>query len=184
MTIAERATPAPRAGRRHRNLLHQFVTGVAVVTAGPPQTASGVTVSTLSLVSHRPPVVSLALRAGTRSLTAITRHGGFAVSILSADQDWLARRFADPQRPPGMPGLDADCWRPGQQGPLLRDAIGALECRLDRVIPAGDHQLLLGSVQSVRLQPGRPLVNFAGELHVNALTALPVLVRQHTEEQT
>jgi flavin reductase (DIM6/NTAB) family NADH-FMN oxidoreductase RutF len=142
-----------------------FVTGVVVVTAGPPDRARGVTVSTLTLASYRPPVVSLVLRAGAQSVAALQREGGFAVSVLAADQTRLARYFADTRRPAGMAGLADDDWQAGQWGPLLRGAICWLECELEQAIVTGDHQLLLGRVRSSSLRPGRPLVNFAGELH-------------------
>jgi flavin reductase (DIM6/NTAB) family NADH-FMN oxidoreductase RutF len=161
MTVARAAPPAPTFAM----LARHFVTGVAVALAGSPEQAHGVTVSTLSLVSHRPPMVALALRTGRRSAAALHRAGGFAVSVLAADQSWLAHYFAAGSRGPGMGELGAGHWRPGAHGPLLSGAIGWLECRLEQVVPTGDHQLLLARVLAADTRPGTPLVNFAGRLH-------------------
>ncbi|MBI1758711.1 MAG: flavin reductase [Actinobacteria bacterium] len=162
------ARPVDEVGPRDApfgTVARQLAAGVAVLTAGPAPTACGVTVSTLTLVSYTPPLVSVVLRRGSGSVAHLKRVGGFAANVLAADQERLARYFADPCRPPGMGQLAEDSWRPGDRGPLLCGAIGWLECRLEQVIPAGDHELLLGRVQAARLCRGLPLVSFAGRLH-------------------
>jgi flavin reductase (DIM6/NTAB) family NADH-FMN oxidoreductase RutF len=167
VTVSEAVDLAVTPSRPFSDLARQFVTGVAVVTSGHADDAHGVTVSTLSLLSYRPALVSMVLRTGSHSVRVFEASGGFAISVLAARQARLARYFADVRRPPGMGPLGADDWQPGRNGPLLKGAISWLECRLEQVIPAGDHELVLAQVEGGSLHPGRPLVNFAGQLHAD-----------------
>jgi 3-hydroxy-9,10-secoandrosta-1,3,5(10)-triene-9,17-dione monooxygenase reductase component len=52
----------------------------------------------------------------------------------------------------------------GQGGaPLLTDALGSLECEIVAEHPAGDHWIVVGRVDDLRVSPvDEPLVFFAG----------------------
>jgi flavin reductase (DIM6/NTAB) family NADH-FMN oxidoreductase RutF len=141
-----------------------LVTGVAVLTMGVDGTAHGTTVSTVSLASRRPPMVSVALRRRSAGLAMLCRDGVFAVNALAADQAPLARYFADPRRPPGALAPDAWQCRSPAGVPLLRGAIAWLECLVDLRVPAGDHELVIARIVAAAPTPGAPLVNFAGAL--------------------
>ena len=83
----------------------------------------------------------------------------------------LARQheqFAKRATPPGadrFAGLD---WRPGRGGaPLLTDAIATLECQIVAEHPAGDHWIVIGSVDDLRTTPSKdPLLFFAGAFRI------------------
>lgn len=136
--------------------------GIAVLTCGPAGRAHGVTVSTLSVASLRPPMVSVALRRGSRGLAALLGAGRFAANGLTDQQASLARRFARSDRGDGwdLPGAD-DLWdgRASCGAPLLREAVGWLECRVERTVPVGDHELVLARVLGARAGSGLPLLN-------------------------
>jgi len=145
-----------------RTCLWRTAAAVSVLTCGPAGRAHGVTVSTLSTASRRPPVVSVALRRGSRGLAALLATGRFAASGLSDRQTWLARRFAGPDRTDGWDLPDAhDLWdgRASCGAPLLREAVGWLECRVERTVPVGDHELVLARVLGARAGAGLPLLN-------------------------
>ncbi|MBG0854183.1 flavin reductase family protein [Streptomyces spinoverrucosus] len=132
--------------------------GVAVVTAlddhGGP---IGMTVSALTSLSARPPLLLAGLRSGSRTLAALRRRGTFAVSLLGQHQRALAERFADPALPPaarctGVPlrqvlGL-----------PVLDDALGWTVCLVEDVRRYGDHHTVVGRLRAVGLGNGRPLL--------------------------
>jgi flavin reductase (DIM6/NTAB) family NADH-FMN oxidoreductase RutF len=58
-------------------------------------------------------------------------------------------------------GLD---WEVGRGGaPLLTDALASLECEIVAEHPTGDHWIVVGRVDNVRISPVKdPLVFFAG----------------------
>ena len=55
-------------------------------------------------------------------------------------------------------------WKPGRGGvPLLADALASFECEILAEHPAGDHWIVVGRVDDVRISPlNDPLVFFAG----------------------
>ena len=73
-------------------------------------------------------------------------------------------RFATRATPAGadrFAGLD---WELGRGGvPLLTDALASLECEIVAEHPAGDHWIVVGRVDDLRISPIEdPLVFFAG----------------------
>ncbi|MFE2263656.1 flavin reductase family protein [Streptomyces griseosporeus] len=154
---ALRDEPGPDTARC-LSLYARLAAGVAVVTAleagGGP---TGMTVSSLTSVSARPPLLLVCLRGGSRTLTALTGRGTFAVSLLTDRQQEVAERFADPAVPhaarfAGLPvrrvlGL-----------PVLTGGLGWAVCLVEDVRRYGDHQLVVGRVRAVEAGDGRPLL--------------------------
>jgi flavin reductase (DIM6/NTAB) family NADH-FMN oxidoreductase RutF len=92
--------------------------------------------------------------------------GRFAVSVLAADQEDLARYFSDSGRPTGMAQFLPVAWHPGPVtgAPLLDGALAYLECDLEAAHPGGDHTVFLGRVLAAeRAATGPPLLYFGGD---------------------
>src|ERR1700733_14281684 len=85
-----------------RAALRAFATGVTVVTsAGSGLPApGGVTANAFSSVSLDPPLVLVCLGSSSSAAAMIAAHRIFAVNVLSAKQEWLARRLPLVLRPP------------------------------------------------------------------------------------
>lgn len=152
--------PSPHT---YRQVAGRFATGVTVLTVAEPH---GCTVSSFTSVSLEPLLVSVCLTVDSSLLRRLPDGHRFAVTILASHQRPLARHFADPRRAPGLAQFDGWAWRPGgySAAPLLSDALGWLECRVARRIPAGDHVIVLAEVHTVRCGTGNPLVHFDGNL--------------------
>lgn len=147
--------------------MRHFVTGVTVLTCGVGDAAEGVTVSTFGTVPGNPPMACVALRGGSRGLRAMTNSRVFVANGLAAGQEALARHFARRSRPSGLAQLPPEAWLgdPAGEVPRLRGAVAWLECRPERTVPFGDHELVVARVVSAVHSGGAPLVNFAGELY-------------------
>ncbi|MFH8345499.1 flavin reductase family protein [Streptomyces sp. NPDC018045] len=153
MTIPE--TPPGRAldtgargGRRHlRDVLGTFATGIVVLTAGRTE-PRGMTANSFTSVSLDPPLVLVCVARTAALHDLVLTEKGFAVSVLSADQEPVARRFADRARPRGAREFEAVETAPGVHtgAPLLPGALAWLECRLTAVHDGGDHSIMLGAV--------------------------------------
>ena len=147
---------SPAAGGRCalRETLGRYATGVTVVTAAHHGRAAGVTVNSFTSVSLDPPLVLWCLHRASRNLSLFVAAGSFAVNVLGSAQRDLAARFAGPgERFHGVP------LRPGPHPmPLLADTVATLVCSLARVVPAGDHVVLIGEVVDHRASPGPPLL--------------------------
>jgi flavin reductase (DIM6/NTAB) family NADH-FMN oxidoreductase RutF len=148
-------------GRALRDVLGRFATGVTVLTTVYRGSATGLTVNSFTSVSLEPPLVLWCLRRSSACRPAFASASHFAVNILAAQQQELAARFAGPgDRFSHLPV------RVGPFGlPLFDHAIGMLICRRDRIMPAGDHIVLLGRVLNCWARAGAPLMFLDGAYH-------------------
>jgi flavin reductase (DIM6/NTAB) family NADH-FMN oxidoreductase RutF len=125
----------------------RFATGVAVITG---RSASGeflgFTANSLTSVSLEPPLVLICVDRDSASRDSLVKSGRFAVSLLRRDQEPLARRFAGEARETRFQDL-ALHFPPGGV-PVLQDALAWLDCRVWRLVEAGDHTVLFGLVEA------------------------------------
>ena len=158
-TFPTRAVPAPDA-RSFRDALGRFATGVAFVTAAPDGEPAGLIVNSLTSVSLDPPLVSFCPSRSSLTWSRMRRAGRFGVNVLGRQHEDFAVR-ASPAGADRFAGLD---WAPGPGGvPLLADALASLECEIVAEHPAGDHWIVVGRVEKIRVSASKdPLVFFAG----------------------
>lgn len=125
----------------------------------------GTTVNSFNSVSLRPPLVMVAFARDRRIVPALRRTGRYAVNILGEADQALSDCFA------GGPGLRAKAelcgasWREGATGlPILSDSIAWLECTVEDVHPAGDHDLYIARVDAAASagEKSMPLLYYSG----------------------
>lgn len=153
------AAQAPDA-RSFRDALGRFATGVAFVTANRDGEPAGLIVNSLTSVSLRPPLVAFCPSRSSLTWSRMRRARRFGVNVLGREHERFARR-ATPAGADRFAGLD---WEVGHGGvPLLTDALACLECEIVAEHPAGDHWIVVGRVDGLRVWPVKdPLVFFAG----------------------
>jgi len=150
-------------GDELRAVMRRFPAPVAVVTADYEGDRIGLTVGSLVSVSLEPMLVAISLGRAQAAHELIRGARAFAVSLLSGEQEDLARRFAQ-----GMPplalwhGVEA---RESAAGPLLEGALGWLQCRLWGSYDAGDHTLFVGEVTAVERGRGDPPLVHVGQAY-------------------
>jgi flavin reductase (DIM6/NTAB) family NADH-FMN oxidoreductase RutF len=154
------SAPAPDL-RSFRDALGRFATGVAFVTAAPDGEPAGLIVNSLTSVSLEPPLIAFCPSRSSLTWMRMRRAGRFAVNVLGSQHERFARR-AVPAGADRFTGLD---WEPGRGGaPLVTDALASLECEIVAEHPSGDHWIVVGRVDELRIPPlTEPLVFFAGE---------------------
>jgi flavin reductase (DIM6/NTAB) family NADH-FMN oxidoreductase RutF len=148
-----------------RRAMSVFPTGVTVVTVGSRDGGRyGMTVNAFSSVSLDPPLVQVCLSRAGRGHDLVRDAGVFSVNVLAQDQQDLSRWFADRRRPMDATMFAGIAVRPGSTGcPILSGAAASFDCRVHRLVDAGDHVLVLGEVVELRHRPERaPLVFHAG----------------------
>src|SRR5947209_15242924 len=137
--------------------LRELAAGVCLLTLRDDIDDVGTTVSSLMSVSVDPPLVAVGVTAGGYPAELLADVGRCGLSVLAAEHAVVASRFAAAGRPSARHLLESVPWRraPASGAIVLDDGLAALDCRLDRVIEAGDHVLALLSVQAVPvLEPG------------------------------
>jgi 3-hydroxy-9,10-secoandrosta-1,3,5(10)-triene-9,17-dione monooxygenase reductase component len=144
-------------GEELREVMRRFPAPVAVVTAQVDDERYGLTVGSLVSLSLEPPLVGVSIGKESSSHEPMRRAGGFAVSLLSGDQDREARHFARSGVPPSFLWAGASV-RDGTRGPLVDGALAWLACRTTAEHDVGDHTLFVGEVESYELgREGRGL---------------------------
>lgn len=151
------SSPAAPPAELLRRTLRRHPSGVTVVTVPGP---AGFTATSFTSVSLEPALVSFYLAAGASAAPAVRSAEVFAVHLLGADQEWVARAFA-------RSGVDrfADVeWTAAAQGlPLLTGVPAYLTARPVRLQPIGDHLLVVGRVLTAGgPATGAPLIHHDG----------------------
>jgi 3-hydroxy-9,10-secoandrosta-1,3,5(10)-triene-9,17-dione monooxygenase reductase component len=170
MTVSSQpaAAPAPRAvappdeAAALKDVFGCFATGVVVVTASGPSGPVGMTVSSFTSVSLRPPLVLFCAAAESTTWPQISRCGTFVINILACGQGDLARAFARRQVH-RFAGIQP--FRSPTGLPVLPEILAYLECQSYQLWPGGDHTVVVGQVRHAqRLRDDAPLLHFGGRL--------------------
>ncbi|MDX2144629.1 MAG: flavin reductase family protein [Rhodospirillaceae bacterium] len=135
------------AQREFRRTLGQFATGVTAMTTRAPDGAPvGMTVSSFNSLSLDPPLILWSIARSTPSFGYFQVGHDFAVNVLSADQEAVARRLAKSSADK-FDGISA---RTGLGGvPLIDGCIAYLECNVWARYPGGDHDIIVGRVRRI-----------------------------------
>jgi flavin reductase (DIM6/NTAB) family NADH-FMN oxidoreductase RutF len=99
------------------------------------------------------------LDARSKLLALVRDAGAFGINILASGQEDLALTFARG----GTDEFDRVSWTLDHGAPRLDGVSGWVMCRLDDLLPGGDHLIAVGHV-----------------VHAEARDAEPLLYRRHT----
>ena len=138
--------PAPSAPAGLETVLRRLPTAVAVLATHSGPTVHATTVGSTTSVSRTPPLVSVCLASGSRTLELVREAGTFALSFLAAGQTELAERFADSGRPAGAGQFAGVPHRLSRFGPLLDNGVAWIGCEVHDVHEHGDHSIVVGCV--------------------------------------
>lgn len=157
--MSEDATPAIDAAT-FREVMGHYPTGVAVVTGFDGDEPVGMVVGTFSAVSLDPPLVSFMPTRGSGTYARLRNAPSYCINVLAHDQLELCRTMAAP-RPDKFEGV---AWETSAHGaPMLNDAVAHVHCVDDRVVEAGDHDIVLCRVLDMGVaRPATPLLFFQG----------------------
>jgi GntR family transcriptional regulator, transcriptional repressor for pyruvate dehydrogenase complex len=163
---AEAATAGPSvadpAAGMMRQAFRRYASGVMLLTYVDEEGhAFGMTATSVCSVSADPPTILACVNRAARTHQEIVRKKRFAISLLSHAQRQVSEFCATPGSMKRLP----DEWLTTLESkvPVIRDALGSVQCQLTQTLNAGSHTVLLGSVVDVELGPeGNPLLYFGG----------------------
>lgn len=139
----------------------RFTTGVVLLTARDASLSDwGVTVGAFLPLSIDPPLVAVALRAQAGSTPHFAGADRLALSILAAEHEELAERFAS-----GRPDRFVLGGTERLESGLMAaaDALAVLEGRPAETLERGDHVLVVVEVERADVRRGEPLAYFEGD---------------------
>ena len=147
---------------RFRQVLGHFPTGVTVITAGASAgDRVGMAVGSFFSISLEPALVGFCAGKASSSWPKIREAGAFCVNILAADQEEACRVFASKadDKFDGIGYTPA----PYSGAPLLADVLAWIDCEIDTIHDAGDHDIVVAKVHDLQVtREGDPLVFFRG----------------------
>lgn len=143
-----------------RDVLGHYPTGVTVVTGLVGGGPVGMVVGTFSSVSLDPPLVAFMPQVGSRTWNQLATAPSFCINVLAHDQLGLCRVMAVP-REDKFDGVE---WALSTLGaPALAGAVAHVHCRQVSTVEAGDHWIVLCSVEAMEVsRPVTPLLFFQG----------------------
>lgn len=155
-TMAKRPVTSDPA--EYRKALSCFATGVTVVTSHWQGSDWGMTCNSFSSVSLEPRLVLWSIRKAAISLDAFIHSGGFTVSVLSSEQEALAKQFATGDMAARFAGVQTT--RQASQRQRLNAAVAWFDCELHQLVDAGDHHIVIGQVHDFGWQDDASALTF------------------------
>jgi flavin reductase (DIM6/NTAB) family NADH-FMN oxidoreductase RutF len=155
LSLRESIDPATK--KQALQMLHN---GMFIMTSGSGERCYAATVTWVSQVSFRPPLVMTALRKSSRLFECLIESRTAALNILDAGQAGLARKFFVHAR-----GSDGAFVGERYTGgitpvPVLEDAAACVECRVSKIVDdVGDHAIVIMEVVAAqcRRRDAKPL---------------------------
>ena len=148
--------------RRFREVISAFPTGVTIVTCDGPDGPAGLTTNAVTSVSLEPVLLLVCFDNTSRTLPAVRHARRFAVNILRAGQQDLARVFASKRV--ARQKFEAVTHTVAHGVPVIDGALAWLACDLVDLREAGDHTIGVGEVTHMEADAdGEPLLFFRGE---------------------
>lgn len=142
-----------------RDVRARLAAAAVVIATNTPVGLRGMTVTTFTAVSLEPPQVLVCLDSLAAARDAIVASGRFTANLLGRQQQFIADRFAG--QGPVPDARWSDIPHHFQDGlPLLAGVSGWFSCAVTDVHQAGDHDVILASVEAWGSGEGEPLVHW------------------------
>nr|WSY49423.1 flavin reductase [Streptomyces sp. NBC_00886] len=141
----------------------RFASGVTVVALRGPSGLYGLTATSFVSLSLRPLLVSVSVNTGSALLDEVRAAGSFSVNVLGQDQQAVSKYFATRGRgfsQDAFPGIPSHTEVTG--APVLDGGLAWFDATVEAILPAGDHETLVGTVKAAGRREGEPLVYWSG----------------------
>ncbi len=149
-----------------RAVMSKFATGVTVVTTRAGEQIHGLTVNAFCSVSLEPMLVLVCIDQQATAHDMLYRSNNFAVNLLGADQEHLARKFSTDQLTATERFRDVRFKSRATGAPLFEQSLGYLDCEIVARYPGGDHTIFIGKVLALAAANGRsPLLYYESAYH-------------------
>jgi flavin reductase (DIM6/NTAB) family NADH-FMN oxidoreductase RutF len=139
----------------------QIPSGVFILTIGTGARSTGMLTSWVMQAGFEPPMVSVAVKLGRYVCEWLSEGQPFVLNVVAEGQKALLKHFSQGFEPgtPAFEGLEITHCARGV--PILKDALGHLECEPAGQVDSGDHRLFLAKVVRGRLNQSehRPMVH-------------------------
>lgn len=127
-------------------VLGRVPSGIYILTIGTGPRATGMLASWVMQAGFEPPMVSVAVKLGRYVCDWISEGQPFVLNVVGQSQTGFLKHFAKGFEP-GTPAFENVAITHCARGvPILKEALGHLECEPARHIDSGDHRIFLANV--------------------------------------
>ncbi len=145
-------------------ILGQRPVGMTIVTADSDEGPTGFLGLSAAHVSADPATMLVSIDRKTHALAGVLSRRHFAINYLPADAAPLADIFGGRGGLSGADRFAGHEWITLASGaPILKSALGAFDCAVEKVIEHGAISIVIGRVLAVHSAEGEPLVFFHGK---------------------
>jgi flavin reductase (DIM6/NTAB) family NADH-FMN oxidoreductase RutF len=149
------------APAQFRAVMGHFATGVTVVTASGPDGPVGMTANAVCSLSLEPLLLLVCFDNDARTLRVVRETERFGVNVLAAGQQPLARLFA--AKAPEAAKFAGVGHAVHDGIPVIEGVLAWVGCRLERLVPGGDHTIGIGAVTAAEFAgEAEPLIWYRG----------------------
>ena len=130
-----------------KTMLRKIPHGLFICGVRDGEEMNGFTVSWLMQSSFKPPLVVSCVKQDSQSHTMIEKTNVFAISFLDEGQKEVAKQFFQPKRRVGNKFEEIEFYE-GEEtgGPIIKDSLGYIECKVVGKVDEGDHTVFVGEV--------------------------------------
>ena len=142
-------------------VLGRVPSGIFILTIGTGQRSTGMLSSWVMQAGFEPPMVSVAVKLGRYVCDWLSDGQPFVLNLVGESQSQLLKHFGKGFEP-GAPAFEGLATTHCARGvPILKDAIGHLECEPARHVDSGDHRIFLAKVVRGKLHDAdaKPMVH-------------------------
>jgi flavin reductase (DIM6/NTAB) family NADH-FMN oxidoreductase RutF len=133
------------------SVLGRVPSGIFILTVGSGPRATGMLSSWVMQAGFDPPMISVGVKLGRYVCDWLTEGQPFVLNLVGDSQTDLLKHFGKGFEP-GAPAFEGLAITHCARGvPLLKDAVGHLECEPVRHVDSGDHRIFLANVVRGRL---------------------------------
>jgi 3-hydroxy-9,10-secoandrosta-1,3,5(10)-triene-9,17-dione monooxygenase reductase component len=139
-----------------KEAMSRFTSGVTIVAGMEDGEPVGFSCQSFISLSIDPPFVAVAPARTSTSWPRIARAGKFCVNVLGDHQEDLCRGFAVS----GGDKFKGVEWHPAPTtgAPVIEGSLAWVDCHMELVHDAGDHELIIGKVLDLGTNDGSPLL--------------------------
>jgi flavin reductase (DIM6/NTAB) family NADH-FMN oxidoreductase RutF len=159
MNYMENITFMTLDSEKLRAAMRAWSAGVTVVTAVHESHKHGMTVNSFTSISLDPALITVSLRADTRTHELVTKARAFGLTMLSVEQSKISDLFAGKMTEieDRFAGLQTETLVTGS--PLIVGGLAWLDCRVVETYSAGMNTLFIAEVLAARdANEGQPLI--------------------------
>lgn len=141
-----------------KKILRKIPYGLYILGLRKGDQYHGMVGSWLSQCSFDPPLLMLGLKKTSYSHSLIEKNPYFSVNFPKKDQKKLVENFFRPYDVKDGKFGEVP-FRLGKHGtPVLVETLGYLECKVERIVPGGDHDVIIAQVLESEIWEDREML--------------------------